>query len=99
LVIAGLSFDFSEQHLWWLLNYRAKQIRRELKHINNRIKYYYAVLPEVDSDDLIGLAKSQTKRKMTKAKLELFVSLGVDVVPVKCNNYEEYFLKTFDKEI
>jgi hypothetical protein len=99
LVIAGLSFDFSEQHLWWLLNYRAKQKRRERKNIKNSIKYYYAVLPEVDPNDLNEFAKRQTKRKITKAKLELFSSLGVDAIPIECNNYEEYFLKTFDKEI
>jgi hypothetical protein len=82
-----------------LLNYRAKQKRRERKNIKNSIKYYYAVLPEVDPNDLNEFAKRQTKRKITKAKLELFSSLGVDAVPVECNNYEEYFIKTFDKEI
>ncbi len=99
LVIAGLSFDFSEQHLWWLLNYRAKQKRRGNNNINNNIKYYYAELPEVDINDLNEFAKRQTKRKIAKAKMELFNSLGVETVPIKCKNYEEYFLKTFDKEI
>ena len=38
--IVGLSLDFSETHLWWILNYRAK-LQKEFGQLPNKIFYHY----------------------------------------------------------
>jgi hypothetical protein len=98
LIIVGLSLDFSEHHLWWLLNYRAKQKRKNSNIIRNNIKYYYAVLPQTSLNDFNEFAKRQSQIKQTKAKLDLFKSLDIDAIPVPCGSYEEYFIKTLEEE-
>lgn len=40
LHIIGLGFDFSETHLWWLLNYRAR-IKKEYGSIPNKIYFHF----------------------------------------------------------
>lgn len=43
--IMGLSLDFSENHLWWILNYRAR-LQREFGQIPNKIYYHYPSFSE-----------------------------------------------------
>ena len=100
LHIFGISYDFSEQHLWWLLNYRAKQIKRNKinkKKINN-IYYYYIVLTDKCPDDISEYAKQLAKKKMNKAKIDLFESLRVKIVPIEIenNDYKDYFNKVME---
>lgn len=98
LHIAGISYDFSEQHLWWLLNYRAKQIKRKKIEEENNIFYYYSVTPDTDPGDLNVYAKQLTKKKVNKAKIDLFSSLGVKTIPIeiKIDDYESYFKQTLN---
>ncbi|MBK9452821.1 MAG: SIR2 family protein [Bacteroidetes bacterium] len=98
LAIAGLSFDFSEHHLWWLINYRAKQKRRKKGQIKNRIRYYYAVLPEADPNDLNEFASRLSRKKANAAKTDLFRSLDVEPVPIACSSYEDYYLKMLEAD-
>lgn len=99
LHIAGISYDFSEQHLWWLLNYRAKQIKRGKVSGGNKIFYYYSTAPEVDPGDLTKYAKQLMKKKMNKAKMDIFNSLGVETIPIEIqlNDYKDYYDQIFDK--
>ena len=101
LHIAGLSYDFSEQHLWWLLNYRAKQIKRGKIKRANKIFYYYAVMPEVDPEDPTKYVQQLAKRKINKAKMDMFDSLGVTTIPVEIamNDYEGYYNQIFERTI
>jgi len=39
--IIGLSLDFIEMDLWWLLTFRARQMLEKQLPINNKIVYYY----------------------------------------------------------
>lgn len=39
--IVGLTLDFVELDLWWLLTYRARRILEKKSPINNEITYYY----------------------------------------------------------
>lgn len=43
--IIGLSMDFSENHLWWLINYRAR-IERIIGELPNKIYYHYPSFSE-----------------------------------------------------
>ena len=101
LHIVGLSYDFSEQHLWWLLNYRAKQIKREKIKLVNDIYYYYAVTPEIDPEDPTTYVKQLTKKKVNKAKIDLFNSLGVKTIPIKIgvDDYESYYNQIFQRTL
>lgn len=95
LHIAGLTFDFSEHHLWWLLNYRAKQIRNgKFKSDKiNSIYYYYHVTSDIFPDDPKVYVKSLLKRKINKAKLDLMESLYVKAIPITIgiNDYKSYY--------
>ncbi len=101
LHIVGLSFDFSENHLWWLLNYRAKEIRKgNLKSERlSKIYYYYHLTSDIFPDDPKAYFQVLLKRKMNKAKLDLLESLNVDICPItiKMNDYEDYYRQVFNK--
>lgn len=43
--IAGLGLDYTETHLWWLLNFRARKIK-EHGQIPNTIKFYFPSFSE-----------------------------------------------------
>jgi hypothetical protein len=43
--IVGLSLDFSETHLWWILNYRAR-LQKEFGELPNKIYYHYPSFSE-----------------------------------------------------
>lgn len=55
--IVGLSLDYSETDLWWLLNRRARPITFNLKDIRNRIIYY-----DTESDKEKATCKEQLLR-------------------------------------
>jgi hypothetical protein len=100
LHIVGISYDFSEQHLWWLLNYRAKQIKRGKikKEKVNKIYFYYSVMPDSDSEDVSKYVKQLSRKKLNEAKIDLFNSLGVTTKAVEIKNYdyENYFIQGFE---
>lgn len=43
--IVGLSLDYSETHLWWILNYRAR-LQKEFGQLPNKIFYHYPSFSE-----------------------------------------------------
>ncbi len=95
LHIAGITFDFSEHHLWWLLNYRAKQIRKgKFKKNNiNSIYYYYHITSDIFPNDPSVYVKSLLRKKNEKAKLDLLEALYVKTIPITIgvNDYKFYY--------
>jgi hypothetical protein len=75
--IIGLTLDFVETDLWWLLTYRARQ--QKYKHdfpINNKI-YYYTPKKYVVEDKMF--------------KLKILEASGVTVVPIDKEHGVEYY--------
>jgi hypothetical protein len=103
LHIAGITFDFSEHHLWWLLNYRAKQIRKEkYRHFyKNSIYYYHHVTSDIFPDEPSIYVQSLLRKKNEKAKLELLRALGVKTVELKIavNDYASYYEQFLNKAL
>ncbi len=55
--IIGFSFEYSESHIWWLLNYRAR-LKNQGIDFNNIIKYNYPDFEEDLLKDRLDLMKS-----------------------------------------
>jgi hypothetical protein len=105
LIIFGFELNFAEHHIWWLLNYRAIEKKKEMALGNNIIKnnitYVYPELAPLDysvakSDEI---ANYQLKQKQKQARSELLESMGVLIEPIRLNNdnYLEFYLKVIDK--
>lgn len=56
--IIGLTLDFIEMHLWWLLTFRARMLRKNRYGISNRIRYYIASAHKVKAKNRLDLLKS-----------------------------------------
>ncbi|MFH6770267.1 SIR2 family protein [Gaetbulibacter aquiaggeris] len=105
LDIIGFGFDFSENHLWWLLNRRAMLIRSNEEHngnsdavqINNTINYYYPDMPDNynininDQDAFKKLIQKMNMAKRTKAIGDVLKSFKVNPKPIPCNTYNEFY--------
>ena len=92
--IVGLSLDFSEIDLWWLLVYRSRQRNNQTKKktkqthsIINHIYYYYANYPNISQTDI--------------NRLEILNSLDVTLVPIELNgnNYQSFYHDLFEHHL
>jgi hypothetical protein len=103
LDIVGQSFDFSENHLWWLINHRASLIRdfngRDSIKVNNIIRFYY---PKIDSlnkfdlEDLKNMDKIIRKKNdvdKSKAISELLRAFMVEPVAIRCKSFTDFYDK------
>lgn len=70
LFILGLSLDFVEMHLWWLLDYRARKLKDERYHFKNRVVYMYP----------------QPEQEWIKPRLDLLCACDVECLPVPVVN-------------
>lgn len=104
LDIIGLGLDFSENHLWWVLNRRAMLIRNNDLHnsrdgvkINNSINYYYPdnqdeySIKANDNDALSNLMKKINLFNKTKAIADVLKSFKVNPKPIKCRSYQDFY--------
>jgi hypothetical protein len=104
--IIGLGLDFSENHLWWILNRRAMLMRNNELHnsnndvqINNFINYYYPDIQDEytikanDKDALSNLLKKINLFNKTKAIAEVLKSFKVIPKPIKCKTHQEFYDK------
>lgn len=103
--IIGQAIDFSENHLWWLFNYRANLMREGISkngvHINNKIRFFYAKL---NGDNLIDLNKLTIDeiiwRKNSAQKLkaigEVLEAFQIEPIGIECNTHEEFYEKLID---
>lgn len=96
--IIGFGLDFSENHLWWLINERAAYFRNnsrgELK-VNNKITYYYPEMEESISPtdpEFFNKARARLNaNEKAKAIAELLVAFHVESKPIPCSSYEEFY--------
>ncbi len=97
--IVGQGFDFSEVHLWWLVNHRAALLRSGKSKgdasIDNTIKYYF---PIIESEQKISHRKSiddeinrRNSMLRTKAIAELLSAFFVEPISVECDSYPEFY--------
>jgi hypothetical protein len=77
IYIFGLRLDFVETDLWWILNYRARIKYYKRKNIINKIYYF---IP----DEYF---------KMSKAKIDLFSAIGVEVIRIGKETKREYYIE------
>jgi hypothetical protein len=105
--IVGLGLDFSENHLWWLLNRRAMLMDGNSKHkstddgvtIDNEIYYYYPNILDNDSvnineqDALKKFIQKTNMAKRTKAIADVLKSFKVNPKPVNCISYKDFYNK------
>jgi len=101
--IVGQAIDFSENHLWWLFNYRANLIREDVSKngisINNKIRFYYAKLKEENlnalklhsnNDEMIWKKNSFQK---SKAIGEVMKAFKIETIAIECNTHKEFYDK------
>jgi hypothetical protein len=105
--IVGLGLDFSENHLWWILNRRAMLMDGHSKHkstddgvtIDNEITYYYPDILDNDStnineqDALKKFIQKTNIAKRTKAIADVLKSFKVNPKPVVCSSYKDFYNK------
>ena len=81
--IIGLSLDFVEMHLWWLLTYRARRKYLRRVPIKNQITYFYPDCLE---------SKIRSRLELLRAS-----DVIVDRVPCKSNDWRSYYHRILDK--
>ena len=103
--IIGQAIDFSENHLWWLFNYRANLISAGISKngvsINNRIRFFYAKLKSDNSialnnlniDEIIWRKNSAQK---SKAIAEVLKAFEIKAIEIECDTHEEFYEKLID---
>lgn len=106
LDIIGQAVDFSENHLWWLFNYRANLINEKISRnevqINNTIRFFYAKL---HTDGLIDLNRltideiiwKKNSALKSKAIGEVLKAFQIEPIGIECDNYKEFYEKLIDK--
>lgn len=78
IYIIGLTLDFMEIHLWWLLACRQRMKLVQKVPIKNKIVYFY---PEMYENGI-------------KSKLDLLKASGIDTFPISIEpSREEYYLE------
>lgn len=107
--IVGQGFDFSENHLWWLINYRANAIRNTKPKykvkINNKIRFFY---PIIDSEDRINmgdpsyfnkLMEKKNNVKKSRAIAEVLKAFKVEPKAIQADSYEDFYTKLTSREL
>lgn len=106
--IIGFGLDFSESHLWWLLQKRKEYLDRGIS-IKNNICFYHleserssVQLNFEDEEEYSKKVESEINLNKTKAKIEVLKSLGVKIELITCNSdgnekYPEFYDKVIDK--
>lgn len=108
LDILGLGLDFTENHLWWLINYRSNMIRREIPNkginINNNINYYY---PRINKDSTLNIMNLNNFDDIFNAKMkihksiaiaELLNAFNVNTIEIEANSYEDFYNKFIERK-
>jgi hypothetical protein len=107
--IVGQGFDFSENHLWWLINFRANAMRNtkpkyEVK-INNKIRFFYPRIngaDQINIDELNNLNKLIEKKnsvQKSKAIAEVLKAFKVEPRPIQADSYEDFYEKLTNREL
>ena len=97
--IIGLTLDFSEMHLWWILNRRfslkkdsdifsKKQDEKASFSPINTITYYYPMLSTKSREDKCSIPLTPDKQQAVVNMLDV---LGVITKKVRCKSYEDFY--------
>jgi hypothetical protein len=107
LIFAGFSFDFSENHLWWLLIQREELKRKSNKFdvlINNEITFCIPRLPNGSinynirsEEEFNNLYKQKLGTQKNKGVTDILNSLKVNINQIECNSYREFYLKVIEQ--
>ncbi|PWL31352.1 MAG: hypothetical protein DCO96_03925 [Fluviicola sp. XM-24bin1] len=96
--IIGQGLDFSENHLWWLLNQRANLMRVQTEasefKINNEIHFYFPLFPEkelTEGDKLEDIIKERNASDKEKGIGEVLEAFNVEPRPIACGSYEAFY--------
>lgn len=82
-VICGFTFDFSETHLWWLLDMRQQLKLTRNNNISNTIKFYYI-------NDLSTNKEGHLKTDKNNAITQVLYALGVECIPFDVEDEGDY---------
>lgn len=103
LDIIGQGFDFSENHLWWLINFRANSIRNTNSKykvkINNQIRYFYPIINHEDTEytnqcyNLNLFVKDKVDFQRSKAIADILKAFKVETIPIQSNSYKDFYDK------
>ena len=100
LDIIGQGLDFSENHLWWIINQRAMLIRKfNKKHdvlIDNKIRYFYPIIVNnniMAVNNIEQIIKKKNTNNKSKAVAELLRAFQVETVYIECSSYEDFYDK------
>ncbi len=106
LIFIGSSLDFSESHLWWLLTQREELKRVSNKYdvrINNEIIFCMPempvdslIFPVTNADEFEKLYKKKINLQKNKGVADVLLSLQVNIYPIPCNTYKEFYLRAID---
>ncbi|MEK0338303.1 MAG: hypothetical protein QQN41_12800 [Nitrosopumilus sp.] len=109
LDIVGQGFDFSENHLWWLINFRANAMRKiNAKHevdINNRIRFFYPRINGAEQINIKGtnnldkLIEKKNNVQKSKAIAEVLKAFKVEPKPIQCDSYTDFYEKLTSTEL
>jgi len=98
LDIVGQGLDYSENHLWWLLNQRANFIRSHNDtndlHVNNHIRYFYPIIPDQNSapeTDLSEIIRKRNAIEKAKGIGEVLEAFEVETIGIRCESYEAFY--------
>lgn len=107
IVIVGFSFNFAENHLWWLLLERKKMIDNGNIHdvqINNEIIFCLPKFKEQSFDyeihnkgEFDKVYEKHISMQTSKGVAEILKSLNVVIVPINCDSFREYYQIVIDK--
>ena len=79
--ILGLRLDFSEQDLWWLLDFRIRKIKYENNDFKILNKIYFF---DTDSTDILSEGKYAARNELLRA-------FGVEIIYLKGSEYPEKY--------
>jgi hypothetical protein len=101
LDIIGQAIDFSENHLWWIFNYRANLIKegnsKNGVRINNTIRFFYPILKNGQMIDILALRdindliKKRNSVQKSKAIAEVLQAFQVTPISIECDSYTDFY--------
>jgi hypothetical protein len=97
--IIGQGFDFSENHLWWLITHRANLMRenrlKDFVQIDNVISFFYPKITGEENikatDDLNKVMEKRNRLMKMEAVAGLLRAFKVQDRPIECDSYEDFY--------
>lgn len=107
LIIVGFSFNFSENHLWWILLERTRLMSTKNDHdieIDNEIIFCFPYFKDIQLDYNISnearfneIYELKIGMQVNQGIADILKSLNVSIQPIDCKTYQEYYLKVIEK--